>query len=126
MKSQEIQKGDFLLDDEGNVTYTVEQVVPEPPHVVAVVRFADGGTGNRMWEIGKDVPLSRADGMPSTNFVVEGMAKKKAIQKLQVARKAVEQAATAVSADAPQFYDDLSGLRADVEAMIRKVNGEPA
>jgi hypothetical protein len=60
MKSNEIEPGDVLLaPEDGEVVYTVEEVEVHPPHVVAVVRYVDGGRAQRMWESGKDTPITR-------------------------------------------------------------------
>lgn len=59
MKAEEIREGDQFLSPEGDVFYTVEEVSTQRPHVIAIVRFSDGGNGQRMWEIGKEAPLTR-------------------------------------------------------------------
>jgi hypothetical protein len=60
MLSDEIQPGDELREH-GALIYTVVEVHPNHnPHVVARVKFTkDGGYGSRMWERGKEVPLTR-------------------------------------------------------------------
>jgi len=59
MKAEEIQPGDELVTD-GKRVYEVELTMRQPPHIVAVVRYdVDGGSGQRMWEIGQDTPLTR-------------------------------------------------------------------
>lgn len=62
LRSDEIQPGDVLRDLEGGVAYEVMDVDYRPPHIVAVVKFADGGTGVRFWERGKETPLVRPNG----------------------------------------------------------------
>jgi hypothetical protein len=58
MRSETIMTGDELRSAEaGALVYTVRDVQIQPPHVVAVVQFADGGDGKRMWEIGQEIPL---------------------------------------------------------------------
>lgn len=59
MKAEQVKAGDQLVSPQGDVQYVVEDVAVNRPHVVATVRFTDGGNGQRMWEIGKDVPLTR-------------------------------------------------------------------
>lgn len=59
MRANQIQPGDILMDAEGHVAYTVKRVVVQNPHIVVIVRFADGGLGERIFESGKEVPLTR-------------------------------------------------------------------
>lgn len=62
MLSQEIREGDQLFESETLIYTVAGHPIMVPPHVIAVVRFeADGGFGERMWEIGKHVPLTRPD-----------------------------------------------------------------
>lgn len=58
MQAEEIKPGDQLWD-RARLVYTVEHVMVLPPHVIATVRYTDGGNAERMWEIGKDAQLTR-------------------------------------------------------------------
>lgn len=60
MKATEIEKGNVLRES-GKVVYTVIWV-EEPNHddqIVAGVRYADGGSGERVWDSGTEVPLTK-------------------------------------------------------------------
>jgi hypothetical protein len=54
--AEHIVPGDVFKEG-GVVVYTVEETRVQMPHVVATVRFADGGTGERLWEWGKQTPV---------------------------------------------------------------------
>jgi hypothetical protein len=54
--AEHIVPGDVYMDDDA-IVYTVESVRVSMPHVIATVRFHDGGDGERMWEWGKETPL---------------------------------------------------------------------
>lgn len=58
MRAEEIREGDVFIQDK-NVSYTVVAVTAKPPHVTALVRYLDGGTSMRVYEIGKETPLTR-------------------------------------------------------------------
>lgn len=57
MRAREIRKGDELEQD-GEVVYVVMDVTHTQKEVTATVRFRDGGTGQRVWDVGTDVPLT--------------------------------------------------------------------
>ena len=61
MLSQDLQTGDVLLDPvDGDLIYTVKEVEVGPTEVRALVSYAtDGGTAERVWDWGKEVPLTR-------------------------------------------------------------------
>lgn len=60
MKAAEVKVGDVLPDpNTGGQAYKVEHVETKGLHVIAVVRFADGGNGVRQWDRRANVPLVR-------------------------------------------------------------------
>lgn len=54
--AEHIVPGDILMDGD-KLVYTVESTRVAMPHVIATVRYVDGGTGERMWEWGKQTPV---------------------------------------------------------------------
>ena len=60
MLSQDIQSGDVFIDEDGTtVVYTVEEVEVGPTEVRATVRYTDGGNGRRVWDWGRETPVTR-------------------------------------------------------------------
>jgi hypothetical protein len=58
MRAEDMKAGDQLHKG-GRTLYQVVQVHVYANTVVAKVQYADGGFGNREWDIGDDVPLTR-------------------------------------------------------------------
>lgn len=61
MKASEIQPDDEFLDPDQRLRYTVVKVHHDAKseQVIAMVRYTDGGSGQRCWQQDRDVPLTR-------------------------------------------------------------------
>lgn len=59
VKVEDLEDGDVFVGDDGYRHYTVEVVEELDGEIVAEVRFADGGNGQRAWAPGTEITVER-------------------------------------------------------------------